>query len=115
MQGLNPEIKDQNKKRVALQKDLAALEKRLARIDDLLVAIGGPLSETDAKRLILKKLHDLANTELLRYLNAEKRELIAIVENLWDKYAVSSQTLEAEQESTLKTLNGFLISLGYLA
>ncbi|WP_095188476.1 type I restriction-modification system subunit M [Pseudomonas sp. Irchel 3E19] len=115
MQGLNPEIKDHNKKIAALQKDIAALEKRLARIDDLLAAIGGPLSETDAKRLILKKLHDLADTELLRYLNAEKRELIAIVENLWDKYAVSSETLEKEQKSTLKTLNGFLTSLGYLA
>ena len=38
----------------------------------------------------------------------------AIVENLWDKYAVSSQALEAERESALATLNGFLTSLGYL-
>jgi type I restriction enzyme M protein len=114
MQGLNPSLKEEKKKLAALQKDQAALEKRLARIDDLLKAIGGQLSEADAKRLILKKLHDLANKELLRYLNAEKRALLAIVENLWDKYAMSSQTLEAERENTLLSLKGFLTGLGYL-
>lgn len=102
------------KQLAALQKDQAALKQRLARIDTVLAAIGGPLTEADAKRLILKKLHDLANKELLRYLNAEKRALLAIVENLWDKYAVSSQVLEAERGDTLEALNGFLKSLGYL-
>jgi type I restriction enzyme M protein len=114
VKGLNPAVKEEKKKLTALQKDQAALEKRLARIDDLLKAIGGQLTEADAKRLILKKLHDLANKELLRYLNAEKRALLAIVENLWDKYAVSSQTLEAERENTLASLKGFLTGLGYL-
>lgn len=114
MQGLNPAMKEEKKKRTALEKDKAALEKRLARIDDLLKAIGGPLSEADAKRLILKKLHDLANKELLRYLNAEKRALLAIVENLWDKYAVSSQQLEEIRADTLNKLSGFLAGLGYV-
>lgn len=114
MAGLKPAVKEEKKKLTVLQKDKAALEQRLARIDGLLKEIGGQLSEQDAKRLILKKLHDLANKELLRYLNAEKRALLAIVENLWDKYAVSSQTLEAERGNTLEALNGFLKSLGYL-
>lgn len=114
MKGLNPAVKEEKKKLTALEKDQAALKQRLARIDDLLTAIGGQLSEQDAKRLILKKLHDLANKELLRYLNAEKRALLAIVENLWDKYAVSSQTLEQQRGDTLKSLTGFLEGLGYL-
>ncbi|SDW10868.1 type I restriction-modification system subunit M [Nitrosomonas communis] len=114
MQGLNAEVKEEKKKLSALQKDRAALEQRLARIDDLLTAIGGPFSEADAKHLILKKLHDFANKELLRYLNAEKRVLLAIVENLWDKYALSSQTLEKERGESLELLNGFLTKLGYL-
>lgn len=115
MRILNPAVKDESKKLTALQKDLAALETRLALIDDLLTAIGGPLGEQDAKRLILKKLHDSANKELLRYLNAEKRALFSIVENLWSKYAVSTQTLEANRASSLKVLKGFLTSLGYVA
>lgn len=114
MAGLNPANKEDKKKLNALTKDQAALQQRLAKIDGLLVSIGGQISEADAKRLILKKLHDIANQELLRYLNAEKRHLILAVENLWDKYAVSNQTLEAEREKTLAMLNRFLFGLGYL-
>ncbi|MFH1027057.1 MAG: hypothetical protein V1791_03550, partial [Pseudomonadota bacterium] len=64
--------------------------------------------------LILKKLYDLATSELHRYLNTEKRALVGIIENLWDKYAISSRVLEAEREKTLSSLNGFLTGLGYL-
>jgi type I restriction enzyme M protein len=35
------------------------------------------------------------------------------VENLWDKYAVSSRELESRRAETLKTLDGFLKGLGY--
>ncbi|SDS22547.1 type I restriction enzyme M protein [Halopseudomonas xinjiangensis] len=114
IQTLNPEVKDQKKKLIALQRDLAALEMRLARVDGLLAAIGGQLSEADAKRLVLKKLHDNANEELLRYLNAEKRALLGTVVNLWDKYQVSSRQLERARRETLEALNGFLKGLGYL-
>jgi type I restriction enzyme M protein len=114
IRGLNPEAKDEKRTLTALEKDKAVLEKRLARIDDLVKAIGGPLTEADAKRLILKKLHDLANKELQRYLNAEKRVLLALLENLWDKYAVSSQTLEVQRQKSLGQLNDFLKALDYL-
>ena len=106
--------KDDKKKITALNKDKAALQARLAKTDALLAAIGGQLTEEEARRLILKKLYDLARNELNRYLNAEKRGLIAVVENLWDKYAVSSRELESERAQTLKKLEGFLQSLGYL-
>ena len=72
------------------------------------------LTDEEAKTLILKKLHDVASSELDRYLNAANRHLIQSVENLWEKYAVSSRALESERTETLKTLNGFLTGLGYL-
>ena len=112
---LNNANKDDKKKIMALNKDKATLKERLARTDGLLAVIGGQLSEEEARRLILKKLYDLANTELNRYLNAQKRGLIHVVENLWDKYAVPSRELESERSETLKTLDGFLKGLGYLA
>ncbi|MEN6317180.1 MAG: type I restriction-modification system subunit M [Syntrophaceae bacterium] len=105
--------KDDRKKITALNKDKATLEARLARTDAILTAIGGQLTEEEARSLILKKLYDLARNELNRYLNAEKRGLFAVVENLWDKYAVSSRELETERTETLKTLDGFLQKLGY--
>ena len=111
---LDSKNKEDKKKITALNKDKAVLEERIAKTDSVLAAIGGQLSEEDARRLILKKLYDLANIELNRYLNAEKRGLIQIVENLWDKYAVSSRELEQERGATLKRLDGFLKGLGYL-
>ncbi len=106
--------KDDKKKIAALNKDKTALEARLSKIDALLAVIGGQLTDVEARRLILKKLYDLAANELNRYLNAEKRSLIAGVEKLWDKYAVSSRELERERAETLKILDGFLKGLGYL-
>ena len=114
MVGLDSDKKEDKKKINALTKDKAALELRLARIDSLLMAIGGQITEADSKRLILKKLHDIANKELLRYLNAEKRYLITVVENLWDKYAVSSQVLEQQREQTLTAFSQFMTQLKYL-
>jgi type I restriction enzyme M protein len=108
------ERKKEEKKRVtALQKDKAALLERLAKTDALLTSIGGQLTEAEAKALILKKLYDLANQELNRYLNAEKRRLIQAIENLWNKYAVSTRVLDAEREGTIKELNSFITALGY--
>jgi type I restriction enzyme M protein len=63
--------------------------------------------------LILKKLYDWVSEQLTRYLNGEKRGLVAKVENLWDKYAVSSQEMESQREQTLGQLNEFLVKLGY--
>jgi len=105
--------KDEKKKITALNKDKTALQARLAKTDAILKAIGGQLTEDEAQRLILKKLYDLATNELSRYLNTEKRALIAGVENLWDKYAVSSRELENERAAALKMLDGFLQKLGY--
>jgi type I restriction enzyme M protein len=115
IEALNPNNKDDKKKITALHKDKDALNLRLSRIDGVLTQIGGQLTDAEAKTLILKKLYDWVKEQLTRYLNVEKRVLIARVENLWDKYAVSSRELEMEREETLKTLDKFLSKLGYLA
>ena len=81
----------------------------------MLEAIGGQISEADARRLILKKISDIARAELDRYLNAEKRALVRAVENLWEKYAIAADALESDRATTLNTMGGFLTELGYLA
>jgi type I restriction enzyme M protein len=111
---LNEAKKDEKKQITALRKDQAALTARIQRADQVLTDIGGQLTDEQAKTLILKKLHDLATAELHRYLNAEKRQLIAALENLWHKYAVSSNALEDERSKTLKILDAFMVGLGYL-
>ena len=110
---LDENNKADKKKIAALNKDRGVLEKRLAKTDSILAVIGGPLTAMETKTLILKKLYDIANNELSRYLNAEKRGLIHVVENLWDKYIVSNRELANERNETIKTLDGFLNGLGY--
>ena len=97
----------------ALKKDNAALEERIAKTNAVLEAIGGQLTNDEAKHLILKKLYDIVSTELERYLNAEMRHLISGVENLWSKYAVSSIELEQDRKATIRMLEGFMSRMGY--
>ena len=111
---LNEANKEEKKQITALRKDQAALTARIQRADQVLADIGGQLTDEQAKTLILQKLHDLATAELQRYLNAEKRQLVAALENLWNKYAVSSKALEDERSKTLTSLNAFMAGLGYL-
>ena len=111
--GLDPKKKADKKTITALDKDKEALNARLARADAVLKAIGGQISETDARRLILKKIYDITCAELDRYLNAEKRVLVRAVEKLWEKYAGSVDSMNADRAVTLETLDAFLCGLGY--
>jgi len=111
---LNPKDKADKKTIKDLNKDKKVLVARIAQIDAVLAEIGCQISEEEARRLILKKIYEISALELGRYLNAEKRDLVQGVENLWDKYAVSSRELESERERTLNTLDIFLRDLRYL-
>lgn len=111
---LDPSNKTDKTKINALNRDKAVLEERISNADAVLEAIGGQLTDDEAKRLILQKLYDIVSTELERYLNAEIRHLISGVENLWNKYSSSSQKMEEARDKTLDRLNQFLTGLGYL-
>lgn len=113
--GLDPVKKVDKKTIAALSADKEALIARLARTDVVLKSIAGQISEEDARRLILKKIYDIARAELDRYLNAERRELVQAVANLWEKYAVALDELENQRAVTFVTLNDFLTGLGYRA
>ena len=113
--GLDPKKKADKKTITALHKDKESLNARLARTNAVLKAIDGQITETDARRLTLKKIYDIARAELDRYLNAEKWVLVQAVENLWEKYAISADRLESNRATTLSTMGGFLTRLGYLS
>ncbi|MBL8207795.1 MAG: N-6 DNA methylase, partial [Blastocatellia bacterium] len=108
------EQKSIKRKLGALARDKETLEKKLSRLDALHTAIGGTITSEEARKLILQYLYDRVGNELTRYLNAEKRALIAPFEKLWDKYAVSAKSLEDERKETVQELNVFLAKLGYL-
>ena len=110
---LDPHDKSDKNKINTLNKDKAVLEERIAKTDTVLEAINGQLTDAEARHLILKKLYDIASTELERYLNAEMRQLASGIENLWDKYATSSQMIERKRQNTLGKLQEVFNGLGY--
>jgi type I restriction enzyme M protein len=96
------------------KKDIETLGEQLKRTEKLFSAIGGSITLAQAKTLTLKKHHDLIGDAMRRYINAEKRELHLVLENLTEKYAVSTQTLQQKREEEERTLIGFLSKLNYL-
>lgn len=110
----NKEFKKITKAYNANKKDQKKIKDKRNRLDTLLQAIGGKITAEESKSLILKKHFDLINEQLQRYLNVEKRALIAAFENLFDKYFVSAQNLEESRETTMNALNDFLTQLNYL-
>lgn len=108
------QLKELSKPYAARLKDEETLRGKLAKLDHLMTEIGGMIAPEEAQKLILKKHFDLINDQLQRYLNAEKRALIAAYENLYNKYAVSAQAIEVQRNDTMSELNDFLSQLNYL-
>ena len=71
------------------------------------------LNQAEAKELLLEKFFTLIDKQLNKYLNSEKKELIRIFENLWDKYSVSLEQLKRERDDEVRRLDEFLIRLGF--
>nr|WP_236777801.1 N-6 DNA methylase [Anoxybacter fermentans] len=70
-------------------------------------------TEEEAKELILEKFYDLIAKEVEKYVNAEKKKVIKVIEKLWDKYKIPLNQIEQEREEEVKKLNKFLTRLGY--
>ncbi|MDI6604511.1 MAG: type I restriction-modification system subunit M [Thermoanaerobacteraceae bacterium] len=71
------------------------------------------LTEEEVKELLLEKFFELIQNQLEKYLNDEKKEIIKIFENLWDKYKVPLNELKDERDGEVKKLDEFLKRLGY--
>jgi type I restriction enzyme M protein len=107
------EERSKKTKLAKLEKDRETLRQKLEGLAGEFAAIDGMITLEEAKGLILKKLFDLVNNELMRYLNAEKRALVAACEKLWDKYAVSARAIEVKRATTMRELYDYLAKLGY--
>lgn len=112
---LDPENKEDKKRINVLNRDQKSLQERIDHSDAMMSEIGGQLTAEDAKDLILKKLYDTMERQMLRYLNNERRNLTDIFENLHSKYSESIDALEKEQAEILSVLDGQLTELGYAA
>lgn len=103
-------IKQKEKKLKEVNKQLKDKEKE---IENKTIQKRESLCEQEVKELLLKKFYELIDAQLEKYLNAEKKEIIKIFENLWDKYKVSLMELTEERNAEVKKLDEFLERLGY--
>lgn len=108
------ELKKITKEYNANAKDKELLQAYVGKLDAQLEEIGGVITVQEAKDIILKKHFDLINTQLNRYVDNEQRALVAAIENLYSKYAVSAKALENSRNTIMDELNQFLTDLKYL-
>ncbi len=106
--------KARQKRARALEKQRAGLEAQRARLAALDAEVGGAMTEAEARRLVLRKHHDLIRGALVRYLEAERRALAAGVLNQWTKYGMSLRAMEAEREIVDRDLRAMLRRLDYV-
>ena len=81
--------------------------------DDLVQQAREKISDDEARVVIIERLRQRLMDTYLAYLRADQRACIKAIENLWDKYAVTAKTIEAERDAASQQLQEFLVELGY--
>lgn len=101
----------------ALKKEVSAAKKNLKTLRsgflERLEEATAVLSEEESRRLALGIAREDLEAQLDRYVGAHRREIVASVENWWDKYRVSAREIEAERDATARRLAAALGELGY--
>lgn len=69
------------------------------------------MKEDEARSLVLKKLHDVIAEELNRYQNTQLRAIVALLENLWDKYFIPLTEIDSKRKDAVSKLNDYLDKL----
>jgi len=104
-------ITEKNKELKKKRKSLNDSEKKL---EEIVKEKKESLTEAEAKQILLEKFQELIEDQFNKYLKEEKKKLIRIFENLWDKYYYSLEELKRERNDEVEKLDNFLTKLGYL-
>lgn len=71
------------------------------------------ITPEEAKALILDRWNRILHQTINGYLQAHSRKLLQNIENLWDKYTTTLNSILGEREKETQLLNSFLTELGY--
>ncbi len=100
-----------------IKKNLNAEKKKLKQLKGELVTrlleARENLSQDECQKLVLDSFKEGITTELERYVTAHRQQVIATVENWWDKYRVNFREIEAKRDEAAARLDEFLTQLGY--
>ena len=110
IKGLLSRIEEKEREIRAIKR---TLKEKSAEIEKGLEAKRQQLTEDEAKELIIGRFYRVIESYLEKELNNEKKALIKIFENLWDKYKTSLEELKEERDQEVRKLEEFLAGLGY--
>jgi DNA repair exonuclease SbcCD ATPase subunit len=71
------------------------------------------LTPEECESYIFKITHNNIIAQLERYIIAHRQQIIAAIENWWDKYNVTLQEIETKRDETTRELAQYLKGLGY--
>lgn len=71
------------------------------------------ITPDEAKQLILNRWNRILHQTINGYLQAHSRGLLQSIENLWEKYTTTLNSILSEREKETQLLNTFLTELGY--
>lgn len=72
------------------------------------------LDEEQAAKLLLTILNNDMQAIVERYIAAQRKLIVAVFENWWDKYRVTLNEIEQKRDAAAQALQGFLKGLGYV-
>jgi type I restriction enzyme M protein len=81
--------------------------------DELVGNARKKITTEEAQSVIVERLKLLLMEIYRAYLRTDLRNCIKMVENLWEKYAVTAKEIEVVRNAASKQLNVFLMELGY--
>lgn len=111
------EIDKQLEQHSALEGELKKLKANIREAekqkDELVAAARAKITEEEARGLILERFQRLLAEQFDSYLRQYQRAFIAAVQNIWQKYAVTTKQILADWDHEAAQLDTFLKELGY--
>ena len=96
-----------------LEQSQKRLKERQNQFIKLLCKAREALSDDACRDLVLDILREKLLAHLDSYVTAHRREVIAAMENWWDKYRVTLRDIERERDKAASRVAEFLGELGY--
>jgi len=90
-----------------------AIKSTEAKKDELVEQARLNISKDEARQVIVERIGKVLFDSYRHYLRADQRACIAVIENLWGKYAVTAKQIEFERDEAAQALQTFLMELGY--
>ena len=101
-----------------LKKEIKEAKKRLKELQKKFIKClheaREVLSDGEYQELVLDILNEKLSGHLESYVTAHRQEVVAAMENWWDKYRVTLRDIEGERERATNKVSGFINRLGYV-